>query len=234
MSRIRSVHPGLWTDERFVSVSPLARLLFIGIWNECDDAGSFEWSPIKLKMRLLPADNADAGELLAELEAAGCLRRYEIEGRQLGAVRNFATYQRPKKPNSVYPQTPEVRKYAGHKDTLVGNQLPTGGEKASQMEDGGGRREEGEREEVDAADAASSHLAFEGRTVRLTEIDLQRWRKAFGALPDIEAELTSIDAWFDAHPPPKGKWFHQASGMLSKKHQALVAERSVKQPAVPL
>lgn len=96
MARIRSVHPGLWTDERFASVSPLARLLFIGIWNECDDMGSFEWSPLKLKMRLLPADNADAGALLEELAAANCIMQYEIDGRQLGAVRNFALFQRPK------------------------------------------------------------------------------------------------------------------------------------------
>ena len=70
MARIRSIHPGLWTDEAFVSLTPYSRLLFMGIWTECDDMGSFEWSPLKLKMRLLPADNIDAGELLAELEAA--------------------------------------------------------------------------------------------------------------------------------------------------------------------
>lgn len=139
MSRIRSVHPGLWTDERFVSVSAVARLLFIGIWNECDDQGSFEWSPLKLKMRLLPADNVDASALLAELESAGCIIRYETDGRQLGAVRNFAIYQRPKKPNCIYPQTPEVRNYCGHKGDEVPNQFPTSGEKAPQMEDGGGR-----------------------------------------------------------------------------------------------
>ncbi len=140
MARIRSVHPGLWTDERFASVSPMARLLFIGIWNESDDAGSFEWSPLKLKMRILPADNADAAALLAELEAAGCIMRYSAEGRELGAVRNFATYQRPKKPNSLYPQTDEVRKYCGHKDGSVPNQFPTASEIAPQMEDGGGKR----------------------------------------------------------------------------------------------
>ena len=138
MARIRSVHPGLWTDERFASVSPLARLLFIGIWNECDDMGSFEWSPLKLKMRLLPADNADAGALLEELAAANCIMQYEIDGRQLGAVRNFALFQRPKKPNSLYPQTPEVRKYCAHKGDAVPPQFPTGGEIPPQLEDGGG------------------------------------------------------------------------------------------------
>lgn len=235
MSRIRSVHPGLWTDERFVSVSPLARLLFMGIWNEADDQGSFEWSPLKLKMRLLPADNADAGTLLAELEAAGCVRRYEVEGRQLGAVRNFTTYQRPKKPNSVYPQPDEVRNFVGIKAASVPNQFPTASEIAPQMEDEGGRMEEEERKkEVGAADAASGHYAFAGSVIHLTEFDMARWRKAYSAIPDIEAELTSIDAWFVANPPKLGKWFHAASGMLNRKHQELTKETVTAKPAVPL
>jgi hypothetical protein len=111
VSRIRSVHPGLWTDERFVSLSPYARLLFIGIWNECDDQGSFEWAPLKIKMRLMPIDNVDPASLLEELAEAGCVMRYEILERNYGAVRNFQQFQRPKKPNSLYPQTSEVRKW---------------------------------------------------------------------------------------------------------------------------
>ncbi|WP_066268970.1 hypothetical protein [Blastomonas sp. CCH3-A3] len=109
MSRIRSVHPGLWTDEQFVSLSPMARLLFIGIWNECDDKGSFIWSPIQLKMRLFAADNVDVASLLSELVAVGVVIQYEISGKSYGAVRNFCKFQRPKKPNDVYPQTPEIR-----------------------------------------------------------------------------------------------------------------------------
>lgn len=169
MARIRSIHPGLWTDEAFVGLTPYARLLFIGIWTECDDMGSFEWSPLKLKMRLLPADNIDAAELLDELQAADAIMSYEVDGKRYGAVRNFCQYQRPKKPNSVYPQTEAVRKYVGTdarstrdgsepapastppssgptpltaaaSGEPVGNQLPTSGEKCRQMEDGGGRR----------------------------------------------------------------------------------------------
>ncbi len=111
MARIRSIHPGLWTDETYVSLSPFARLLFLGIWNECDDMGSFEWSPVKLKMRLLPADSVDAPALLDELLEARCIMSYEVGGKRYGAVRNFCQYQRPKKPNSVHPQTEVVRNW---------------------------------------------------------------------------------------------------------------------------
>jgi len=111
MSRIRSVHPGLWTDERFVSLSIPARLLFIGLWNECDDQGSFAWSPITIKMRLAPIDPIDVAALLAEMTSQGVVIQYEVAGRQYGAVRNFCRFQRPNKPNSTYPQPPEVQEW---------------------------------------------------------------------------------------------------------------------------
>lgn len=145
MSRIRSTHPGVWTDERFVSVGAFARLLFMGIWNECDDYGSFEWSPLKLKMRLLPADAVDASALMAELEEAGSIQRYEIEGKSYGAVRNFCQYQRPKKPTHVHPQTAEVEAWVNTDARSTrdgsegeGKELPTGGGKSRQRKEEGG------------------------------------------------------------------------------------------------
>lgn len=149
MSRIRSIHPGLWTDEAFVGLSPCARLLFIGIWNECDDKGLFVWSPLKLKMRIMPADNIDAAALLAEIEETGQIRKYEIDGKVYGAVRNFGKFQRPKKPNTVHPSTSEILAFAGHGGEItqlnrskVPHQFPTSGEKPSQRKEEGGRRED--------------------------------------------------------------------------------------------
>ena len=75
MARIRSIHPEQWTDDQFVTTSPLARLVALGIRNEADDNGVFEWNPIKLKMRLLPADNCDMDSLLGELLSTKQIRR---------------------------------------------------------------------------------------------------------------------------------------------------------------
>jgi hypothetical protein len=113
MARIRSVHPGLFTDEAFASVSPLARILWIGIWTECDDQGAFEWKPLTLKMRILPGDNADVPALLAELASSDMVRSYTVGGRHYGLVRNFARFQRPKKPQSVHPIPDEFRTFTG-------------------------------------------------------------------------------------------------------------------------
>ena len=163
MARIRSVHPGLFTDEAFVSVSMPARMLAIGIWTECDDQGAFEWKPVTFKMRLMPADTVDVSALLEEIRIADMVKPYEVGGKRYGLVRNFCKYQRPKKPNSVHPIPVDLKPYAGHHpDTNVppsppsggvlsptsgepvGNGFPTGGKKSPQVEDGGciGREED--------------------------------------------------------------------------------------------
>lgn len=119
MARIRSIHPGLWTDEAFVSTSRDARLLFIGLLNECDDQGAFEWKPRQIKMRLCAADDVDVatvGRWLEELADANLMKHYTANGADYGAVRNFKEWQRPKKPNRLHPMPPEFRTYSGPKD----------------------------------------------------------------------------------------------------------------------
>jgi hypothetical protein len=113
MARIRSQHPGQWTDEAFVSCSPFARLLAIAIRNEADDQGVFEWKPLQIKMRLFPADNVDVSALLAELSATDQVSRFEVSGKAYGAIRNFRRFQRPEKPKAVHPLPETMRVYVG-------------------------------------------------------------------------------------------------------------------------
>ncbi|NTG48601.1 hypothetical protein G6M04_14505 [Agrobacterium rhizogenes] len=148
MSRIRSLHPGFFTDERLVSTSIAARMLFLGLGVEADDKGIFEWKPVTLKMRIFPADNFDVAALLDELERGEVLRSYEIDGRKYGAIRNFRRHQRPKTPNDIHPITPEFSIYVGLSKSISETvsddeeQFPQKGEKPIQMEDVGGRRKE--------------------------------------------------------------------------------------------
>lgn len=224
MSRIRSIHPGLWTDEDFVTLSPLSRLLFMGIWNECDDKGIFEWKPLTLKMRLLPGDNTDVVELLAEIEAIGAIRRYDMGGKAYGAVRNFGKFQRPKKPNDIHPAPPEILAFCAtgseprpDEGEAVPNQFPTGGEIAAQMEDGGGR-EEGKGEKA---------YAFCAGVVRLNRGDYDAWRTRFHAIPDFEAELVTLSAWLEGQPPEKRKrWFATGASWLNRRHQEAIAGKA--------
>lgn len=138
MARIRSIHPGLFTDEAFATASMPARMLLIGIWTEAWDDGVFEWKPLTLKMKIFPGDSIDVAPLLAELEGLAFFKRFELNGRQYAAIRNFQRFQRPKKPNSSGALPNSLHQYVGK----VPHQYRTDGEIDDQMEDGGGSKEE--------------------------------------------------------------------------------------------
>lgn len=162
MARIRSIHPGFFTDEAIVQADPLAQVFLIGLWTQCDDQGVFEWKPITLKMRILPAANCDVTVLLAELVALGIIKQIDVGPLKYGLVRNFRKFQRPKKPNAIYTLPPEFRSYVGlddqdqepedskggHSSPPVPHQSPTGSESPPLMEEEGGRRKEKEKEET--------------------------------------------------------------------------------------
>lgn len=152
MSRIRSIHPGIWTDEAFMSLSAHARLLLMGLWTEAWDDGVFEWKPLTLKARIFPVDTVDVLALLEELSASGMIAQMTTSPKPVGAIKNFQKYQRPKKPNSSGMMRDEWREYVGAASTPapsgdgssepVPNQFPNTSEKSPQMEDGGGRMKE--------------------------------------------------------------------------------------------
>lgn len=143
MARIRSVHPSLFTDESWVSCSPLARILYIGLWTDADDQGVFEWRPLQLKMRLLPADTADASALLAELAGVGLICQFDA-GQSFGAIREFRKFQRPQKPNAIHPLPDFIADYvclSPKTPEPVADRYDTGTVNPPQMEDVGVREE---------------------------------------------------------------------------------------------
>lgn len=139
MARIRSIHPGLFTDEDYVDLTYPARILLTAIWCEAWDDGVFEWKPKTLKMKYLPADNVEIEQLLAELVGKRFLTSFEVGGKLFGACRNFRKFQSPKKPNSSKVLPDNLRSFVsldppnGEPDPNKGgtnrktceNQLPT-------------------------------------------------------------------------------------------------------------
>ena len=63
MARIRTVKPEFWTSEQVVECSPIARLMFIGMWNFCDDHGNHPASYKTLKMEVFPGDDISTSEI---------------------------------------------------------------------------------------------------------------------------------------------------------------------------
>ena len=93
MPKIRGVKPDYWTDEDIVELSIPARLLFIGLWSYACDNGHLQDKPKQIKMRLLPADDVNASELLRELEASGRIMR--ADGWII--IPKFTKHQKPDK-----------------------------------------------------------------------------------------------------------------------------------------
>lgn len=112
MARIRSIKPEFWTDEKVVELSAFARLLFIGIWNFCDDEGRMVYSPKRLKMQIFPADSVDCSELVGEILRNQLVSIYVVDGIEYLQVNGFAKHQKiDKRSASKLPSPPNSSEF---------------------------------------------------------------------------------------------------------------------------
>lgn len=121
MARIRTIKPEFWTAEQVMECSPNARLLFIGMWNFCDDAGIHPASCKTLKAEVFPSDDittSEIGSLVAELEGQGLIEEYEVDGRVFWLVTGWhhqkidqPTYKHPR-PDGTIPEGAPKRRAA--------------------------------------------------------------------------------------------------------------------------
>jgi len=102
VARIRTIKPEFFTSEDIVSLSPLARLLYIAVWCEADKEGRLPWKPMTFKLRYFPGDNCDIQALCKELVDAGLVKLY---GKGLACIPQFAKHQHvnPRESASVLP-----------------------------------------------------------------------------------------------------------------------------------
>ena len=106
MSRIRTIKPEFWTSEQVVECSPVARLLFIGMWNFADDGGNLPASIKTIKMQVLPADNVDVQALIYELLRNGLLAEYEVNGKAYWNITGWK-HQKISNPSFKFPSIDE-------------------------------------------------------------------------------------------------------------------------------
>lgn len=110
MSRIRSIKPSLFIDDRFAECSLAARYLFIGLPCIADSEGRLEDRPRRIKAQFLPYDDADIDALLNELVEKAFIVRYEVDGKRCIWIVDFKLHQQPhineKKKGSELPPPP--------------------------------------------------------------------------------------------------------------------------------
>lgn len=208
MARIRSIKPEFWTSEQVMECSTNARLLFIGLWNFCDDHGRHPSSPKQIKALVFPADDFssdDVRRLLDELASNGLISFYAVDGKDYFQVTGWQHQKIDR------PQSP---KYPGPTDDGSPN-----GRRTLPTDRKGEDRKGKEGEEDRGADAPSENLAFVGRVVRLKADQFENWRKAYHAIPDLVAELTKADDFYSENSPKDGKWFFPVSKWLDRAHK---------------
>lgn len=103
MARIRTIKPEFFTSEDIVSLSPLARLLYIAIWCEADKEGRLVWKPVTFKLRYFPGDNCDIQAMCKEIIDAGLVVLY---GEGFAVVPSFKAHQHinPRESESNLPE----------------------------------------------------------------------------------------------------------------------------------
>lgn len=106
MARIRTVKPEFWTSEQIVECSPIARLLFIGLWNFADDNGVHSASVRRIRMEIFPADHfsdADIAQLIDELIQVDLIAPYATPNGRFWAVTGWERHQKIERPTYRHP-----------------------------------------------------------------------------------------------------------------------------------
>ena len=95
MARARNIKPGFFKNEDLAECSPLARILFAGLWCLADRAGRLEDRPKRIRAEVLPYDDGSVDDMLNELHEAGFILRYQVGEHRFIQVLNFAKHQNP-------------------------------------------------------------------------------------------------------------------------------------------
>ena len=102
MARIRTIKPEFPQSESMGRVSRESRLCFVLLWTIADDEGRLRGNSRMLASLLYPYDD-DAPHLidswLGELEAEGCIVRYQAEGSTYLQIAKWLSHQKIDKPS---------------------------------------------------------------------------------------------------------------------------------------
>ena len=107
MARARNIKPGYFLNDELCALSPLARILFAGLWCIADREGRLEDKPKRIKIQALPYDDCNVEKLLNDLFKANFIVRYQVNDQKYIQVVNFTKHQNPHK-NETYSVIPPM------------------------------------------------------------------------------------------------------------------------------
>lgn len=115
MARIRTIKPEFWADEKLAPLTPLDRLVFLGLISQADDAGRLVDSVRQLDGLLFPFSEDTCGPSLDKLADLERIQRYTSDsGQSLIQITRWENHQRVVNPSkhtlpgpSCYEQCPQ-------------------------------------------------------------------------------------------------------------------------------
>ena len=127
MPRIRTVKPEFFTHPEILQLSIPARLLFLSLLTQADDAGRLYDQPARIVANAFgEADRVKPRGLVDELAARGRILRYEADGRACIQIVNFRRHQRVDKPSPSTIPPPPFDEHSPNAPGTVPESLPEG------------------------------------------------------------------------------------------------------------
>lgn len=229
--RIRTIKPEFWESESLSRVSRDARLLFIGLFNCCDDSGRTRASSRILASRIFPYDD-DAKQLLPrwmdELEREKCIRRYVVDGETYLEIPKWLAHQKIDRPSqsklpefvaSSWPPREDSRNVAldqgsGNREGEQGTGSGLASSGGAGPAKAGGLANGSEREHAPASEPPDPKPRFKPPTRE--ELNLEA---AKIGLPDVEvdkfAAYYGANGWRVGKVPMKS-WPHALAGWAAR------------------
>jgi hypothetical protein len=105
MARIRTIKPEFWISDQITECSPIARLMFIGLWTFADDAGRMPFSVKRIKKQIFPADDISSSSIqgmIDELSSNDLIEIYDVEDKQYLEITGWH-HQRIDRPTYQFP-----------------------------------------------------------------------------------------------------------------------------------
>lgn len=102
MARNRMIKPQFWEDIKVANLTRDARLLYIGIWNFCDDLGVIPAAELYIKSKVFPYDPIEISEFktwLDQLEKKGFIQIFTYRSEMFFILPKFLKHQKIDKPN---------------------------------------------------------------------------------------------------------------------------------------
>lgn len=190
MSRIRTIKPEFFLDDELAELTPLTRLLFIGLWTLADCEGRLEDRPKRIRAQIHPFDDGDTDAMLQALHDHGFIHRYTANGLRCIEIRSFKRHQRLSGKEAEGQSLIPPMEKSGSDGEAMGKQRGSDGEAAIAQE-GKGKEGKGRERSKDSAPARNprpptAKTPFPADFTITPE--LQAWATGHG-YGDLEAHL---------------------------------------------